>query len=179
MHCGFLPGAQEWGRSSGKAIQAAGKSGGAKGRNTMKTIRISTLMKLAMVTLLAVCFNTGRASAQEVAGTFTLPYEAHWGRATLPPGDYSFRLNSPDFEGILLSRGTNKVALILDRGRGDEKSSRNELIVDRTAAGCTIRELHLPKLGIVLYYGERKTRGTSAARESEVAQVVPLKVAGM
>lgn len=146
----------------------------------MKTIRISTLMKLAMVTVLAVCFNTGRASAQEVAGTFTLPYEAHWGRATLPPGDYSFRLDSPGFQGVLLlSRGTNVVAMIPDQGRGDEKSSRNELVVNRTAAGCTIRELHLPKLGIVLDYGEQKNRGNRAAKESEVAQVIPLKVTGM
>lgn len=145
----------------------------------MKTIRISTLAKLAAVTLLALCFNAGRASAQEVAGTFTLPFEAHWGPATLPPGNYSFRLDSPGPEGILmLSRGTKKVAMIQDQGRGDEKSGRSELIVDRTAAGYTIRELHLPKLGITAYYWERKAHGNRAAEESEVAQVIPLKVTG-
>lgn len=145
----------------------------------MKMTRISTLMKLAAVTLLALCFNARPASAQEVTGTFTLPFEAHWGRATLPPGNYSFRLNSPGFEGILmLSRGTKVVAMILDQGRGDEKLGRSELIVDRTAAGCTIRELHLAKLGIVAYYRQQKTRGNRATEKSEVAHVIRLKVAG-
>jgi hypothetical protein len=35
--------------------------------------------------------STSRAAAQSlVSGTFKLPVEAHWGRAVLPTGDYSF-----------------------------------------------------------------------------------------
>jgi hypothetical protein len=58
----------------------------------MKSMRNFTLLKLAMGSLLAICFNAGYANAQTVAGKFTLPFEARWGQATLPAGDYSFRL---------------------------------------------------------------------------------------
>ena len=46
----------------------------------MKSIRSFTLLHLAMGSLLAICFNSGLASAQTLTGKFTLPFEAHWGQ---------------------------------------------------------------------------------------------------
>jgi len=142
----------------------------------MKTIRISALVRLGTVALLAVCFNAGRARAQVVVveGKFTLPFEAHWGRATLPPGDYSFTLDKATVDGkITLFRGARAVALIPCQGGTDERSDRSELVVVRNNAGRSIRELHLPTIGMVLSYWPHKPR-RDRAEEREVAQVIPV-----
>jgi hypothetical protein len=141
----------------------------------MKTIRISALLRLATVALLAICFNAGRANAQVVAGKFTLPFEAHWGPATLPPGDYSFTLDKATFDGMItLFRGANAVALISCQGGEDKTFGRSELVVVRNSAGRSIRELHLAPIGMVLTYGSHKPRRDKAAEEREVAQVIPI-----
>ena len=51
-------------------------------------------LKLAVATAIAVGLSVGSASAQPlVKGTFTLPYEVHWGKAVLPPGQYSITID--------------------------------------------------------------------------------------
>ena len=47
----------------------------------MKTVKM-----LAILTL-AICASTAAENAQTVTGRFTLPYEVHWGTATLPAGE--------------------------------------------------------------------------------------------
>ncbi|MGH9438355.1 MAG: hypothetical protein ACRD22_10780 [Terriglobia bacterium] len=50
---------------------------------------VSVFMSLAL--LLAA----GISKATSSGGKFTLPFEAHWGIAVLPPGDYTFTVISP------------------------------------------------------------------------------------
>ena len=51
-------------------------------------------LKLAVAAAIAVGLSVGSASAQPlVKGTFTLPYEVHWGKAVLPPGQYSITID--------------------------------------------------------------------------------------
>lgn len=51
-------------------------------------------LKLAVAAAIAVGLSVGSASAQPlVQGTFTLPYEVHWGKAVLPPGHYSITID--------------------------------------------------------------------------------------
>jgi len=141
----------------------------------MNTIRLSALLRLATVALLAICLNAGRANAQVVAGKFTLPFEAHWGRATLPPGDYSFTLNKATLDGtITLFRGANAVALISCQGGEEKRFDRSELILVGNSASRSIRELHLAKIGVILSYWPYKPRGNKAAAEREIAQVIPI-----
>lgn len=67
----------------------------------MKEVRSSTLVRrcraclsLLLGTTLAICLAATRASADPVfKGTFTVTTELHWGRAVLPPGDYTLMLD--------------------------------------------------------------------------------------
>jgi hypothetical protein len=145
----------------------------------MKTIRISMIVRLAMMGLLAVCLSAARAGAQDVKGTFTLPFQAHWGMATLPAGHYSFALDSTGEDGILtLFRGTNAVAMVESVGHDDENSGRCELVVVRNGEDRSIRELRLPEMGVVLRYAPYKSRRNRAAEEGEVAEVIPVNPTG-
>ena len=57
----------------------------------MKRNRISSLVTLLGLVVLLV---PGFASAQELTGKFTLPFEAHWGQAVLTGGEYTFVISS-------------------------------------------------------------------------------------
>ena len=58
----------------------------------MKRIRSFALSSLVLA-LIASCLSAGMAKAQEWQGQFTLPFEARWGQAILPAGDYSFTVD--------------------------------------------------------------------------------------
>jgi hypothetical protein len=148
----------------------------------MKTMRSFAVVKLMMVAALAICLNAGGASAQEMSGHFTLPFEARWGVATLPAGDYSFALDLDKSEAggaIRLFQGTKAVALIAQQSSDTKMSGRSELTVVRKGSQNTVCELSLPQIGVALHYAPAKPKRGSAAAEREMARVaVPITVSG-
>ncbi len=58
----------------------------------MKQTRSFTTVRLAVFALLATVVFAGLLSAEDYRGKFTLPFEAKWGTAALPPGDYTFEV---------------------------------------------------------------------------------------
>jgi hypothetical protein len=52
------------------------------------------VLKLWVVTAVAASALGGVASAQSLKGSFTLPYEVHWGKAVLAPGAYTITMDS-------------------------------------------------------------------------------------
>ena len=75
----------------------------------MKSVRSYIMIGCLAI---AAVVNAGLASAQVVTGQFRLPFAAHWGMATLPAGDYTFKLDHVNSQGTLaLYQGTRAVAL--------------------------------------------------------------------
>jgi hypothetical protein len=135
----------------------------------MKSIRSFTLLKLAVGLLAATCFTSGLAQAQNLAGKFSLPFEAHWGLATLPAGDYSFTVEGmgPDAT-VHVYRGADTVLNMANQSYETKLSSKTSLIVERNSAGNFVRDLNLP--GKVLHYAPH-VEGGSADREREIARI--------
>jgi hypothetical protein len=52
------------------------------------------------------------------------------------------------------------------------------LTVVRNSAGNTVRALNLPAIGKVLRYAPSKPARTSAAKEREIAQLIPVTTEG-
>ena len=115
----------------------------------MKSIRISTVARFLGLALLAACFNAGPASAQLLQGKFTLPFEARWGMATLPAGDYNFTIESSRTNcPVHLYRGTENVALIYTDGVQQKDSGPAQM----TVMQGRVRSLSLPGIGEILEY---------------------------
>jgi hypothetical protein len=80
-------------------------------------------LKLAVAAAIAVGLSVGSASAQPLLkGTFTLPYEVHWGKAVLPPGHYSITIVEDDARRPALVSNTltgQGSAFVMARGLGD------------------------------------------------------------
>jgi hypothetical protein len=135
----------------------------------MNNIRISTLLRFLGLVLLAVCFNAGHASAQMFQGKFTLPFEAHWGQATLPAGEYTFRVDGGCATCTLrLVRDNRTVAMIMAWGQDEKYSGPTNLTVVRGK----VRSLSIPEIGVVFYYGSPQLKHLTAPEERELARTV-------
>src|SRR5258708_22278317 len=78
-------------------------------------------LKLAVAAGIAVGLSVGSASAQTlVKGTFTLPYEVHWGNALLPPGHYSIAIDDAPRPALVSNTLTGQGgAFVMTRAIGD------------------------------------------------------------
>ncbi len=108
----------------------------------------------------------GTAQAQGPIGKFTLPFRAQWGTATLPAGDYSFKLDRAGPGGFLhLYTGLRAVALIPPQTYDTRTNAPASLLLVAEHGVPVVREMRLPGIGIVLRYGAPKARRGSAAEE--------------
>jgi len=141
----------------------------------MNAIRRFTLLRFLGLALLATCFNAGLASAQVYQGKFTLPFQARWGQATLPAGDYSFTLDSVRTSCTLrLYRGKNGVAMILAQAQDKNNTGRAELTVEQG----TVRAFTIPEVGRVFQYAPHRSKHLTATEEREIAEMVPVITTG-
>ena len=146
----------------------------------MNTNRSLRLVKFAVLALVTACFGASLANAQEVRGKFNLPFEVHWGQAVLPPGNYSFTLNSsaPPPPHTVLVRGENHTAnIIVPRVFDHSVSGKSALIVERHGESATVRALRLPDAGLVIYYPVAKAKRQILAQGPVLIQRLPILMA--
>jgi hypothetical protein len=163
----------------------------------MKTIR--SLMTLAGLTLALFALGATGARAQSLSatnfsGTFTLPFEAHWGAMTLPKGDYSLYYGQP-FKGGTYAvevRGTAKGsphAFIFGQASDQASVKKTAIVCVRDGNTLVVRALEMPKLGksvtFVMPYGGQLTAhqrngstNTQLAEAPMLIQRVPITLNG-
>ena len=79
-------------------------------------LKLITKVGLTALVLGALATN---GNAQNIyQGKFTLPFETHWGSATLPAGDYTFVMSSASSDYRLYIRG-EKVNVIIMAAAAD------------------------------------------------------------
>jgi len=112
--------------------------------------------------LLCTAFLTAAAFAAPIyRGSFTLPYPAQWGQATLPAGDYSIQfqdVGSRVFVAVNETRTGRKVALLPAKATEDAKGPSALLIVNRGNRHM-ISSLRLAELGEAFFYESTTARG--------------------
>lgn len=147
----------------------------------MNNARSFTLVRLVFLALLAASLSAGLASAQNYKGQFTLPFEARWGVATLPPGDYSFRLDTAVAPYMAhIQREGQTVAMIMANGGSSDSSpsERSQLIVVRHGKQGTIRALQLAEAGRAFFYTVPKAERQLLAQAPELIQRIPITMTG-
>lgn len=162
----------------------------------MKTIR--NLATLAAVATMFATFGAGRARAQvAVRGTFTLPFQARWGSANLPPGSYRFEVFESEGSGndvrevMVWSRTKGKSPVyILGQVDGDASPTKaNALLCVRQRSTCLVQTLQLGVAAETLSFLMRPLPNTGAearkrktgmlqAKAHEHVQRVPITFSG-
>jgi hypothetical protein len=109
-------------------------------------------------------------------GKFTLPFETHWGTATLPAGDYAFVMSSASSDYRLYIRG-EKVTAIIMAAAADEKvvAGHAQLNLVDIADTPTVKTLDAPELGKTFVYStpSQKHMGPKEAHQKTAPQTAP------
>ena len=148
----------------------------------MNRTRNFTSVKLVLLALLATVASAGALCAEGYEGTFTLPFEARWGTVTLPPGDYSFTVNTVG-SNVATIRGENGGAFVMHATIGEnEFAGRSALFLVRHGRTGTVRALHLKtsgrgNRGLVFFYSPPKGEPPMLAQVPELIQRIPILVA--
>jgi hypothetical protein len=147
----------------------------------MNSNRSLRLVKLLLLALLTACFGASLANAQAAQGKFNLPFEARWGRSILPPGNYSFTLDTTAGSGQIVLLNAERKAVFVPNNAATstgKQSEHSELIITRRGAKAIVRALHLGDLGVTLYYAPPKGEPTVIAEAPDLIQRLPISMAG-
>jgi hypothetical protein len=146
----------------------------------MKAIRFTDWLRVLILAGFVACLTGGVASAQDFSGKFTLPFEARWGSAILPAGDYSFTMDMARAPFLAKIRGENGTVLVLAQSVSDRSiAAQNELILVPRAGKYTVRALNLAGVGLVFTYGISEGRQITLARNNEPILYRRVRVSGM
>ena len=145
--------------------------------------RLKFLNQFALVAL-ALGSSAGLGRAQNAyEGQFTLPFEAHWGHAVLPAGDYTISMRSATAPYVLFVRGAGKSVILLANGF-DEKhvSDESKLTVVDTGGTETIASLEAGQLGLTFAYSVPKSKlkpmvGSPSGAKPTTGAVIPVRSA--
>jgi hypothetical protein len=144
----------------------------------MNWTRNSNIAKALAVAVLLVGASATMANAQEIKGSFTLPFEAHWGNVTLAPGDYTIALDPGVRSYVTVSQGTRGIGFVMTSGISDDtKSGGSAMVAVATSAGYSIATLHLQEQGVTLHFAQPKPKPTVLAQAPTMSRRVPVLLA--
>jgi hypothetical protein len=120
----------------------------------MKTIRNLMILVGLFVGFLAL--GTAGAKGQVLdtpsfAGTFTLPFEAQWGKMTLPAGDYTLKFGLLSTGHALVEvkgRAEGSLHGVVEAGPyGQTSATKNAIVCIREGNALIVRTLEMPAIG--------------------------------
>jgi hypothetical protein len=140
----------------------------------MKT-REKIALKLLAAVIVAFTAMAGSSFTQSMSdvqvGSFTLPFEAHWGTLDLKPGAYSFSVKNENGMDLVVVKQNNRqvglvVATIFTGLTEATGASGGELLCAHHAGTAVISALDVPWKGVYHFYVPRGASPTSVAQMS-------------
>jgi hypothetical protein len=132
----------------------------------MKTVRMLAIFTLAM------CAFTATANAQSVMGRFTLPYEVHWGTATLPAGEYMITMDSLHSATLVHSVSNSQSFFTRMPTINDSTKRPTSLVITSFQGERRVRSLNLPQYGkSVIYEPLTKAEREQLAKAGQIQSV--------
>lgn len=123
------------------------------------TRRLNLFRKFCLAAFALGALAAGGNAQSVYQGKFTLPYETHWGAATLPAGDYTFALVSASSPYVLYVHGQAGNAIIKASG-ADERvlSDHAQLNLVDIADVQNVETFEAPELGLTFTYATPKQK---------------------
>jgi hypothetical protein len=137
--------------------------------------RLKLLTKVGVAALLLGALATSGKARNAYQGKFTLPYETHWGGATLPAGDYTFVMSSASADYRLYIRGAQVNAIVRATSTDRGVSAHAQLNLVDIADLQTAQTFDAPELGLTFNYAtpKQKHMGHKETRQKMAPQATP------
>jgi hypothetical protein len=141
-----------------------------------KIARYATRGTLFAAVLLATSLFAGTAGAQAgFQGKFNLPFEAHWGKAVLPAGDYVISCSVDTIGGMLTIRDAKSLRSVAFEPvniRQDNAQGASSLEIGLRGNQRIVYSLKIAELGQEFVYDRPLAREAEEARRTQNVPVV-------
>lgn len=143
---------------------------------------IQNLVTVTAVAMMLAAFGPSRAKAQTLAsGHFNLQFPAKWGQATLPIGDYSFRVLQSNGHSVFVriwgeSSGTASALIMGYQDDAGPVEVPNSMTCINEGSACQVQTLNLSALGETLRFDVPKGVVIEAGKRSRENQ--PMRAQG-
>jgi hypothetical protein len=146
----------------------------------MKSIRSFSLSKVLLLAVAAMGTAAIPAHAQTTTGSFTLAHKVLWSSAVLPPGSYTFTVDSQVWPARVTVRQVDgpMVAILLPQvSSEDEPLGASALVLHDEGGESVVSALRLKPIGVALEFASPKlampaaeTAGLGPIAESQPAK---------
>jgi len=141
--------------------------------NWARHLKLFTKVGVAALALGALATS---GNAQNVyQGKFTLPFETHWGSATLPAGDYTFVMSSASSNYRLFIQGRVNAIIMATSTDDRAVADHAQLNLVNIADVQTVQTFDAPELGRTFVYSTptQKHVGQKEAHQKTASQTAP------
>lgn len=135
---------------------------------------IKILLAALFVSLLVAGSVRAQGGLPAYHGKFSLPFQVHWGKSVLQPGDYTITIQSTGIPAIAFiskadgNGGTRVVTAV----HSEQTNGVNALLLRDKDGHLTVHSLSLADLGMVLIYDPSLAR--EPVQEARVSRTVPI-----
>ena len=150
----------------------------------MKMTTMRTKVQLFVAVILTAGLFAAFANAQSGSGfliyrgNFTLPHEAHWGKAMLPAGEYSISFDSNRTPALVRSKDRKTSVFTPMPITNDGNKGPATLVIAAHGNEREVLSLNLPAIGSSLVYKRLTQAQREMTAKMEQVQVAPAKAAG-
>lgn len=131
-----------------------------------------SILSTALLSLVLACIALP-ANAQSYRGTFTLPFEAHWGLAVLPAGTYTLTADAPANASIINVRGNGTGVMVLAGASNPcPESMKGELEVRNVNGAYVITKLTSGIMGKEISFAVPKAIRTERFNAAALPRIV-------
>jgi hypothetical protein len=133
---------------------------------------------LATVVLATSLFAGVTHAQSNFRGRFTLPYEAHWGQAVLPPGNYLLELRVSSFRTVVVRNADTLRIVAFEPIQIREDSKRNDsaLLISTRGGRRIVYSVVISELGTAFVYDPALAH-PKLVKEAHRVQAVPVLAA--
>ncbi|MFZ0414332.1 MAG: hypothetical protein WAL78_01470 [Candidatus Acidiferrales bacterium] len=139
---------------------------------------VSGVVLSAVIALVVIA--PGLQAGPAAQDKFTLPFDAQWGKTSLPAGVYTLSVDRLTSNGTIhVARGTQSVGIMLPQlfDYTQNQSKNPELVCIRHNGVVTVRALRLPSVG-TFYFPLPKDLKVFMAQQPQMIETVSLEATG-
>jgi hypothetical protein len=120
-------------------------------RLAMKNPLDSIIRRLPFVILLTV-FASSMLNAEQIKGSFTIPFDAYWGDILLPAGHYTFNLDTTAATHVVLHPGLQSKFLKFGYTETLKSPAKSQLVIVRVGDMAMVNALYIGEVKTAFWF---------------------------